>query len=222
MARRSSTRQRDYSRVGRWYEWLGARRSDRLPPRTAVQLQWLAPGSRVLYIGAGPAVDAQAAASRGCGVTCIDLSASVLQRAKARFERAGFTGEFIVGDIAESQPAAPYDMIVANFVFNIFEPTVAVEMLGQANDWLAPEGVLLLADFARPEGRLGRRIVPTLNYRVAIGIYTLIGLARWRSMHDYLALCEQAVLRAIEQRIYSLTRWLGPMYPMICARPGES
>lgn len=181
----SSTR-RNYQRVGRLYEWMANDEARRLPPWKADQVAAMQGDERVLYAGAGPGFDAMAAASKGCDVTCIDIASNMLARAEQRFKAAGLVGRFVADDLLEHTDAAGYDIVVANFFMNIFEPSLMIRMLDQLIALTRQGGRLMIADFIPAVGWGPSSLWARFNYRFAIGFFGLFRLSPWQPMHDYL------------------------------------
>ena len=105
----------------------------------------LAPGARVLEIGAGTGYNAALMATLGAEVTSLDVQPDVVARAVAALSRAGFPAVDVrLGDGYQGGPTgAPYDRLI-----------VTVGVAGISPHWLdqlTPDGFLLGADGATPE-----------------------------------------------------------------------
>ncbi|GIF50609.1 protein-L-isoaspartate(D-aspartate) O-methyltransferase [Asanoa ferruginea] len=97
----------------------------------------VAPGMRVLEIGAGTGYNAALMAHIGAAVTSVDVQPDVAARAAAALDRAGVTGARVrVGDGYLGEPSgAPYDRVI-----------VTVGITGVSPHWLAqlvPGGLML-------------------------------------------------------------------------------
>jgi SAM-dependent methyltransferase len=120
------------------------------------------PGQRVLDVGCGTGVVAVTAARHGAGVTGLDLTPALLERARENSRIAGVTIEWREGDV-ESLPFADraYDVVVSQFG-HIFAPRPEVataEMLRV----LRPGGTIAFATWP-PELYRGRAFAITARY----------------------------------------------------------
>ena len=146
---------RSYDRVSSIYERLAVlfTGGQNLATRMS-QLEDMHPGQRVLYVGVGPGEEALEAASRGIKVTCVDLSPSMVETVRKRFEKAGLPGEFVCADIMEYQPAQPFDVVVANFFLNVFSRPVMEKIMARLVSLVRPGGDFVVADFGAPRGNV--------------------------------------------------------------------
>ena len=115
-----------YGRVAWCYEKIAATWSLGAIARTkATQIGLLSAGDRVLYAGVGAGEDAVLAAERGAKLTCVDVSPLMLRRLARRLGQRGLEAELVATDILAFDPDARYEVVVANFVLNLYrEPTV--------------------------------------------------------------------------------------------------
>ncbi len=87
------TGSRSYEWISSQYDWTIALCTGGQNLRTRLaQLDDMAPGDRVLYVGVGSGEDAIEAARRGIQVTCLDLSSSMIERARATISKGRFDG----------------------------------------------------------------------------------------------------------------------------------
>ena len=141
-----------YDRVAWCYEWVANVYSfGGIAAVKASQIAALEPGQRVLYVGVGAGEDALLAAHHGVDLHSLDLSKVMLRRLAWRLERESLDAKLIEVDILEHTATTPYDVVVANFVLNVFSEVTLVEVLRHIACLLAPGGRLLIADF-RPAG----------------------------------------------------------------------
>jgi SAM-dependent methyltransferase len=102
------------------------------------------PPARVLDVGAGTGALSLLAAELGHRVTAVDLSAGMLDRARAKAQAQGLEIEFVVGP-AEAPPAGPFDAVMERHVL-----WTAPDPVGSLRAWheVAPEGSVILFEGA--------------------------------------------------------------------------
>jgi ubiquinone/menaquinone biosynthesis C-methylase UbiE len=94
--------------------------------RAALAALLPSPPSRVLDVGAGTGSMSLLAAELGHEVTALDLSGSMLDRAKEKAAAGSLAIDFVVGP-AEEPPAGPFEAVVARHVlWTLPEPTEAM------------------------------------------------------------------------------------------------
>ena len=191
-----------YGAVSAFYEELAALYSfGRIAASKRRQLDFLEPGDRVLYAGVGRGEDAVEAARLGVRVTGVDLSSRMLAHLEERLAREGLEAELIRGDVAKGLPPGDFDAVVANYFLNLFEAERAAGMLELLAERVRPGGLLLCADFARPEGRGIGRWLTEAYYRPVNWLAWAIGLCALHPILDYPALLEPLGFRIrLEQR----------------------
>jgi demethylphylloquinol methyltransferase len=185
-ATQSETESRNYDRVSSKYDRTiaVATGGQNLATRLA-QLDEMKAGDRVLYIGVGSGEDALEAARSGVQVTCLDLSAAMIEQGRARFAEAQLPGEFVCADMMHYVPEEPFDVVTCNFFLNIFTRPVMEQVLARAADFVRPGGKLLIADFAPPQGSLLLRGLHRVFYRASNVIYWTVGLCPLHSIYVY-------------------------------------
>jgi demethylphylloquinol methyltransferase len=182
----SETSARSYERVASRYDrtisfFTGGQN---LATRLA-QLDDMRAGDRVLYVGVGSGEDAIAAASMGVMVTCLDLSAGMVEKTRDRFARAKLRADFVCADIMHYTPERPFDAVVANFFLNIFTRPVMEQVLSRAVSIVRPGGKLLIADFAPVRGNVLLRASHRVFYRASNIIYWAMGLCPLHPIYVY-------------------------------------
>lgn len=192
-----------YETTARWYSFgqIGASK--------AWQVQYLEPGDRVLYAGAGTGEDALLAARRGAKVTCVDPANKMLLRAQRRIEAEGLTVEFICNDIRGVEASASFDAVAANYLFTLFDEATMISLMEHLVAMLKPGGRFMIADVIAPRGKGLGRAVQTAHRVFGNWPYWLAGLAHLGPIREYPRYLEGAGLevKAIEE--FPLTRW-GP------------
>lgn len=144
----------------RWLEWLLA--GERLQRCRTAYLRGIPAPRHALLLGEGNGrfLPEFLAAHPGARVTCVDASAAMLERARARLLATSLDDsavEFIHADVfAWSPPTARYDLLVTHFFFDCFrrdQIEQLLEILGRAQ---TPDAHWLLADFRVPAAGLTR------------------------------------------------------------------
>ncbi len=72
----------------------------------------LAPGARVLDVGCGTGRHSVPLAALGMRVTGVDISAGMLERARAAAAEAGVDVEWVKSDVSKALPAGPFDAVI--------------------------------------------------------------------------------------------------------------
>jgi len=116
-------------------------------PLVVQEAEHLAPGT-ALDLGCGQGDDAIWLALRGWTVTGVDVADAALERAAERAEAAGVdTIVWQQHDLAETFPAANYDLIIAAYLHSPVELPRS-EILGRAAAAVSPGGTLLIVGHA--------------------------------------------------------------------------
>ncbi len=190
-----------YDHVAWCYETIARLGSFGAIPRLkAAQLELIPPGARVLYVGAGSGEDVVSAAARGFDVTALDRSPRMLRRLSARLERVGLRAKLIEDDLLVYPATGSYDVVVANFFLNVFDPATVEAMLLRCRQHLADGGRLVIGDFRPPGSNLARRLLYNLYYvPLNLGAWAL-GLCAIHPIYDYAAWFEGASFELMERR----------------------
>lgn len=104
----------------------------------------LASGSRVFDAGCGPGLVSAAFLDSGCDVTGVDLSAEMVDRARARCARFGPRARFERGTLFGPVAGAPFDASVSRYVLHHVADPLA--FVSRQVELLRPGGVLVLND----------------------------------------------------------------------------
>ncbi|MFJ3929809.1 MULTISPECIES: class I SAM-dependent methyltransferase [unclassified Streptomyces] len=170
-------------------------------------------GSRVLDLCCGPGVFTVPLALRGHEVTGVDLSPSMLERARERADRAGARVAHVRADARTFEAPGRFDVAVNLFTsFGYFEdPADNARVLRTTHDCLAPGGTLLL-DLAGKE-LLARRVTPPKVVRRSedLVVQTDTVLDDWaRLRSDWVLVRGDRVVRArLEWFVYSAVELRG-------------
>lgn len=128
-----------------------AARFERAPVQTdpaalarLVAFAGLPAGASVLDAGCGPGLVSAVFAEAGCRVAGVDLSAEMVERARARCGRFGDRARFSRQSIFEPVAGAPFDAAVSRYVLHhVADPAAFVR---RQVELLRPGGVLVLSD----------------------------------------------------------------------------
>ena len=203
----------DYGRVAPFYEAIAAIYSLGAIPRVkSLQQSEMEAGDRVLYIGVGAGEDALEAARRGLDVTCVDVSPAMLARLARRLEREALEAKLIRADILEFESDGVYDVVVANFVLNLFSQDVLEKVVARLGALLAPSGRLLVADFA-PAATTSRVswLYSAYYWPVACAAW-LLGLCDLHPIRDYEPVFESYTLQLASRRQVRPCRLAPPLF----------
>lgn len=212
---------RNYDRVAAFYEKLAHLYSGGLIRRSkAAQLDFLPPGARVLYLGAGNGEDVIAAARRGFAVTSVDISEKMVAHLKARLAAKGVTAEVRVADVLALSPETDetWDAVCGNYFFNVFPAREVEKVFLHANTLVRPGGYLMVADMAPQTGVGG--IFGAAYLKAALLFFVALGLASFHPIYDYAAIGQRLGLdlRAIVDHRWA--KGLPALYRTVVFRKG--
>lgn len=178
----------------------------------------LAPGERVLFLGVGTGEDAVMAARRGAIVTCIDLSAKMLEVLRRRLQAEGLEAELICGNAFDYRTDRPFDAVAANYFLNIFYRADMERMLVHAASLIKPAGKFLIADVSPAEGSWPARCFNIAYLKLAMVTFWLLGLVPLHRNYDYLEAFPQAQLTVERIRTFRFLRYGPVLFRTIIAR----
>jgi SAM-dependent methyltransferase len=157
--------------IARWYRWIEYAGFGRtLERRREAFLSDVSDARRVLALGDGDgrALAALLAAAPQACVDYIDLSARMLNLARARAgtERVNYRNE---DARVAALPRAEYDLIVTHFFLDCFDETELKPLIVRLSDAAAPRSRWLISEF-RGNGWLVRTLY--LFFRITTGLRT--------------------------------------------------
>jgi ubiquinone/menaquinone biosynthesis C-methylase UbiE len=160
------------------------------------------PGQRVAFLGVGTGDEALLAARKGVRVTCIDISAAMLERLQRRLQRENLQAEIICQDAFQHLRPDYYDAVAANYFLNVFREPEMVRMMQHAARLVKPGGKFLIADVALPQGNWLSRAFNWCYLRSAMASFWMLGLVPWHRNYDYTAHFASAGLRTDHVRYF--------------------
>lgn len=210
----------DYGRFAWCYEWIaGAYSLGAIARVKASQVRNLRAGERVLYVGVGAGEDALMASRAGVRLTCLDASPAMLGRLRARLESQSDGSrsiEFVLGDLFEYDPTSRFDVVIANFVLNLYAEPQMLRAMDRLRSWLAPRGQLMIADFTYPNASWSW--LASLYYRPVNCAAWMLGLCELHPIHDYARALESRQLELVARERAGLLGVGPPFYESLTAR----
>ncbi len=184
----STTLSKNYDRAAWFYEASAQLFSGgKIRSSKKYGVSQMQPGDRVAFLGVGTGDEALLAARKGVRVTCIDISAAMLERLQRRLERENLQAEIIVQDAFEHRRTAHYDAVAANYFLNVFREPEMVRMMQHAASLVRPGGKFMIADVALPQGNIISRAFNWCYLRTAMATFWTLGLVPWHRNYDYAA-----------------------------------
>jgi SAM-dependent methyltransferase len=127
-----------------------------------VHLERFHSAERVLLLGDGDGRFLEALLESGVGaeIVSVDASAEMLKLSRARAGTAADRVRFVHSDIFDFEPPPGFrpNLVAAHFFFDCFAESEIAALLDRVSGWMAPEGVMVVTDFALPEGGFWRRM----------------------------------------------------------------
>lgn len=131
--------------------------------QATIALADIAPGAFVLEVGCGTgdvALAARPLAGAAGRVIGIDPSPGMLAVARAKAARAALAVDFHLGVIeALAFPAHTFDLVLSSLMMHHLPEELKIQGLAEIARVLKPGGRLVVVDFMRPEGRVGRAML---------------------------------------------------------------
>ncbi len=195
----TSTRQKrlgkNYDRAAWFYEKSAKFYStNQIRASKRFQTRYIQPDDRVLFLGAGAGEDAVMAARAGAQVTCIDISAGMLEQVQRKLDREQLTAELICQNAFDHQRPGHYDVVAANYFLNVFRRDDMRAMMNYTAQLVRPGGYYLIADVARSQGSLPAKAFNIAYLKMAMLSFWAIGLVPLHENYDYVKYFEAAGL----------------------------
>lgn len=170
------------------------------------QIQWLKPGQRVLYVGAGNGEDVVMAARAGIHVTVVELSSEMLIRLEKKLQKLGLLDNvtLICDDAYDHKPEEVYDALAANYFLNVFSEDTMQNMLAHLTTLIKPNGLLLIADFSPPVSNFISRCFQKLYYFSAVTAFHLIAKNPYHPLYDYAIYLDKLGLKLSDDERFPL------------------
>lgn len=146
---------RDEESLRRFMAGMAAAPAARVERLVDLCLERAPDAGRVLDVGGGPGVMAQAFMERGLEATLLDTPETV-EFVGREYGLAGLEKLHLMGgDFTEGPlPQGPFDIVLMSNVLHIYDPERNAGVVRRAAEVLAPGGVVAVAEFVR--GRSGR------------------------------------------------------------------
>ena len=203
----NETKQSLYGRTAWFYERAAHVFSGgQIRASKAWQLQWLQPGQRILYVGAGNGEDVIMAAKKGLDVTVVELSHEMVNGLKLKLDKLKLNQyvTLICADAYDHKTEEHYDAVAANYFLNVFSEETMQTMLAHLVTLLNPSGSLFVADFAPPVENPVFRFFQKLYYFSAVTAFHLIAKNPFHPLYDYSIYLEKLGLRLAEDQCFSM------------------
>jgi ubiquinone/menaquinone biosynthesis C-methylase UbiE len=222
---------RSYESVAWCYEEIARLYSlGRIPEARACEVEQMRAGDAALYVGVGCGEDALLAARCGVAVTGIDLSRAMLDRARRRLAAEGLQADLQQVDLFEfgrgeglGDLGVGYDVVVANFVLNVFSPDRMRDALAHLVRLVRPGGRIMLADFAPPPASGFGRWLAAANYLPLSYAAWAIGLCALHPIYDYAGELTRLGLAVSPRRDFPLLPGTPPLYATwVATAPAQS
>ena len=186
MANQDKRMEANYNRAAWFYEKAAKFYStNQIRSSKRFQLNYIQPGDKVLYLGAGTGEDAIMAARHGAEVTCIDISQSMLDRVGQKLDRESLSAELICQNAFEHERIGHYDVVASNYLLNVFRRQGMVEMLNFTASLVRPGGRYMVADVARSQGNLLAQAFNIFYLKLGMVAFWSMGLVPLHENYDY-------------------------------------
>lgn len=136
--------------------------------------EFIRPGDRVLYAGAGRGKEIVEACRRGAEVTCVEPCPAMAMRLHHRLASHGERFTIVPRPIQAIPPTAEYDVVVAHFFLNVFDAPAMTGVLEHLCRFVNPGGYLVIADF-----KTNRLPTYPLTRLLRAAYYYPLNLAGW-------------------------------------------
>ena len=176
----------NYDRVAAYYESAsGIFSAGQIKAAKLAQLKWITTGSSILYLGCGSGEDVIASAKAGHKVAAIDLSQKMIDRLRKKLEKENLRAELICGDVFELDRQGSFDVVAANFFFNVFTGELLERIVDKAMSLVKEDGMLLIGEVSLPQGSIPSRIFNWCYINYAQFMAWVCGLVELHKNHNY-------------------------------------
>lgn len=149
------------------------------------QLNYIQPGQKVLFLGAGAGEDAIMAAEAGAEVTCIDISQGMLDQVDRKLQAKGLSAELICQNAFDHDRFGYYDVVAANYFLNVFKIEGMKKMMNHTVQFVRDDGYYLIADVARSQGSIPSQAFNIVYLKLAMVSFWTMGLVPLHRNYDY-------------------------------------
>lgn len=181
------TQKSKYGRIACIYDFLGQVWTfGKIKQSKIWHAQFLKKGDRVLFAGCGTGEEALTAAKGGVHLVLIDHSEEMISLARNKFRSHGVENfEFIHGNIMDHEAEQAYDMVVANYIFDVFDPATMEEVLKHLTTQVKEDGLLSVSGFAPVKGWGVDRWIVEFFHGIPILIFSLFLGNALHKIYDY-------------------------------------
>ena len=150
----------------------------------------------VLIVGGGTGLLLEDLANN-IEVTYLDSSAVMLEKARERTYSCQV--DFVHASILDHTASKKYDVVVFNFVLDLFEPREVLSILQNVGNWLTPQGKLVVSDFF-PKERLS--FWQKLLLKTVIVFFTITTKHRSSTLPNISKLIEQSDFQIVKSETF--------------------
>lgn len=178
---------RSYDMAAFWYDGLAKIYSlGAISRAKGRQLGWAQQGQRLLIVGAGSGEEVPGLLQAGVALTCLEPSAAMRGRLQSRGGFSTDSRRDLCSDtLLEHRCSEPYDVISANFFFNLYNARDLEQAVRHIHGLMKPDGCLWVADFAPYAGHGLKAWLRRVYYRLPHLCFASLGLAQWHPLFDY-------------------------------------
>ena len=88
-------------------------------------------------------------------------------------------------DVMCHTPEHPYDVVVANYFLNVFEPRLMETVFAHLNTLLRVQGKFFIADFAPMQTKKWFAMFQKLYFYTAVSVFRVVAGNGWHPLYDY-------------------------------------
>lgn len=171
------------------------------------------PGRKCLFVGAGHGADALLAAECGADVTVIDISQTMINQLKSRFEKLSRTKPgvrlnltIVHGDLLKAQFESDFDAVFLNYFLNVHSEGLTKSLLKKAAGYCRSGGRVVVGDFHYPRKKGISKWIYLTYWASAMCSFWIIAGNALHKIYDNEALLRNEGLTIEQTRVY---RFLG-------------